>query len=87
MTESEEPTLVFPLTAHFRIIAEAALLASPALEDAVAACACTAPLAPANASRSGRYVSYAFSATVASRAELQAIDARLRAVPGVRMVL
>ena len=87
MSEPQAKELVFPLTAHFRVIAEKDRLEKDQLELAVEPYTLTEPLAPANASRTGRYVSYAFSAVVASREELNGIDARLREVPGVRMVL
>ncbi len=88
MSEPQAKELVFPLTAHFRVIAEKDRLEKDQLELAVEPYTLTEPLAPANASRTSRYVSYyAFSAVVASREELNGIDARLREVPGVRMVL
>ena len=87
MPDSPAPELVFPLTAHFRVIAEKDILEKDQLELAVGAFTLAAPLEQANVSSKGRYVSYAFSAIAASRDELTLIDASLRKIPGVRMVL
>ncbi len=87
MSDSPNQELAFPLTAHFRVIAERDRLEKDQLELAVQPFTLSEPLAPANTSKGGRYISYAFSAVVASRDELNRIDARLREVPGVRMVL
>ncbi|MCQ2390918.1 MAG: DUF493 domain-containing protein [Kiritimatiellae bacterium] len=87
MSESPQQELIFPLTAHFRVIVEKDRLEYDELAGAVAPYALVEPLTSANASRTGRYLSYGFSAVVTNREELASIDARLRAVPGVRMVL
>ena len=87
MTDSLAQELVFPLTAHFRVIAEKEILEMDRLELAVRSFTLAEPLAMANTSSNGRYVSYAFSAVASSRDELALIDSSVRKVPGVRMVL
>ena len=87
MPDSTAQELVFPLTAHFRVIAEKEILEIDQLELAVRPFTLAEPLAHANTSSNGRYVSYAFSAVASSRDELTSIDSSVRNVPGVRMVL
>ena len=87
MPQTPAQELVFPLTAHFRVIAEKDRVDKGRLEQAVSPFTLTEPLAPANVSSKGRYVSFAFSAHVVNRDELRQIDTVLREVPGVRMVL
>ena len=87
MPDSPAQELVFPLTAHFRVIAEKEILEFALLELAVRPFSLAEPLVQANTSSNGRYVSYAFSAVASSRDELTLIDSSVRKVPGVRMVL
>lgn len=86
-SNSSEPELQFPLTAPFRVIAEETLFDHSQLETALAAFTLVEKLAPSHASTGGKYVSFGFSARVNSREELRLIDARVRQVAGVKMVL
>jgi len=79
--------LVFPQECHFRVIAENLDNMHFVIETVLLELGIQAPLEKANTSGRGRYVSFSFSATVASREEMNRIDAELRAIEGVRMVL
>ena len=78
MPKTPAQELAFPLTAHFRVIAEKEHLEKDRLELAVQPFTLVEALAAANVSAKGRYVSFAFSALVASHEELREIDSRLR---------
>ena len=85
MDENEGPK--FPQTVPHRVIAERERLDEGELRGALAPFTLTEPLAPSHESAGGKYVSYSFSALVASREEFYELDTRLRKTPGVRMVL
>jgi putative lipoic acid-binding regulatory protein len=80
--------VAYPAEFHFRIIVEAAAAEAEAgVNRVLAGYRVTAPLAVSQASSAGRYCSYSVSVEIRSRAELHALDAALKRVPGVRMVL
>lgn len=77
----------YPATFHFRVIAEASSDAGPELTVVLAAYRVTEPLAVSRASSSGRYCAYGVSVELQTPEELHALDAALKQVSGVRMVL
>ncbi len=87
MNDSKTPELQFPLECHFRIIAEDRDNMHFVIETVLMELGVHDPLEKANASAGGKYVSFAFSTTIASREAMALIDRELRAIEGVRMVL
>lgn len=89
MSVSQEygPELTFPLTVHFKIIAVDAPDLRAHLEIALAELSIHEDLVPGRNSAAGTYITHNLSVSVYSRERLREIDARLRAVPGVKMVL
>lgn len=79
--------VAYPAQFHFRIITDTGEAMEAALAQAVAAYTVTSPLALARASSGGRYTAYAVSAILQSRDEMEAFDAAIRKIPGVRMLL
>jgi len=79
--------LTFPVTVHFKIIGEFSDDLRAHLEIALWELNIPEPLRPGRMSEHGKYITYNLSVTVFDRPRLRAIDARLRAVEGVRMVL
>lgn len=78
----------YPAVHHFRIILQAdATAAAAALEAVLADYAVTAPLQAAHRSAGGRYRSMQVSVRLAGREEHERLDASLRVVPGVRVLL
>ncbi len=78
---------VYPAEFHFRILTEAESAAEAALGAALAPYRVTVPLAFSRGSSGGRYRAYSVSVQIVSREELQALEAAVKRVPGVRMVL
>lgn len=83
------PEAVYPSEFHFRIIVDAqqADACAPLLEEAAASYRVTAPLAVSRHSSAGRYLAYSLSVRLESRDELEALDAAIKRVPGVRLLL
>ena len=79
--------VVFPTHVHFRIITEGESFREAVLSEVLAAYKIVAPLLASRISSAGRYLAYSVSVEIQSRTELHAIDAALKQVPGVRMVL
>jgi len=79
--------LEYPAQFHFRIITDAGGGAEPALAEAVSAYQVTAPLAPSRSSPGGLYTAYSVSILMQSREQMEAFDAAIRKIKGVRMLL
>ena len=79
--------LAYPAQFHFRVIADSGADIAPALAEAAGAYQVTAPLALSRASSGGRYTAYGISVLMQSREEMEAFDAAVRKIPGVRMLL
>lgn len=79
--------VVYPAEFHFRIIVEAQLAVKSRLGSVVAGYSVTSPLTSSRQSSAGRYQAYSLSVLIKSREELNALDAAIKQVPGVRMVL
>ena len=77
----------YPACFHFRIITDTDAKMEQALMQAIQPFQVTEPLASARASSAGRYTAFAVSILMKSRTEMEAFDAVLKHVPGVRMVL
>jgi len=77
----------YPALFHFRIITDTDAHAEESLLQALKPFQVTDPLVPARASSAGRYTAFAVSITMQSRSEMEAFDAIIKQVPGVRMVL
>lgn len=80
-------SLEFPVTCHFRVIAEDREHMHFVIETVLLELGITDPLERSRRSGSGRYASYAFTTIVADREAMQRIDDELRRIEGVRMVL
>jgi len=87
MNDNAPPELQFPLECHFRVIAEDRENMHFVIETVLMELGVHDTLERANASSTGKYVSFGFSTTVASREAMALIDQELRAIEGVRMVL
>ncbi len=79
--------VAYPAVHHVGIVVGQAFAAENELLEALASYDVVAPLQGGNASRTGKYRTLRVSVRVASRDELEALDHRLRAVPGVMMLL
>jgi putative lipoic acid-binding regulatory protein len=77
----------YPALFHFRIITDTDAQAEQSLLQAVKSFQVTDPLVSARASSAGHYTAFAVSITMQSRTEMEAFDAVIKKVPGVRMVL
>jgi putative lipoic acid-binding regulatory protein len=77
----------YPACFHFRIITDADAKMEHTLKQAMQPFQVTEPLAPARASSAGRYTAFAVSIMMKSRTEMEAFDAVIKHIPGVRMVL
>ncbi|MDD2462022.1 MAG: DUF493 domain-containing protein [Kiritimatiellae bacterium] len=77
----------YPATFHFRVIAEASAGVASGLAAALNAHRVVEPLAASRASSQGRYHAYSVSVELQTPDDLRALDAALKRVPGVRMVL
>jgi len=79
--------LAYPAQFHFRVITDAAEGMEAALAAAARAYEVTSPLTPSRASAGGHYMAYAISVLMQSREQMEAFDAAIRSIPGVRMLL
>lgn len=79
--------MIYPVVCHLRIITEAGGFDAAELTQAVAAYRVIEPLIVSRDSTAGRYRAYSLSVEVRNRQELDALDAAIKRVPGVRMVL
>jgi putative lipoic acid-binding regulatory protein len=84
---SELQKVAYPAVFHFRVVVEPGALALDELAVVLAGRKVTEPLAASRASAGGRYLAYSVSVEIQSREELDAFDAAVKQVSGVRMVL
>jgi len=85
--ENNKGNLEFPVTVHFKIIGEVSDDLRTHLEIALWELRISDTLHPGRVSAGGKYMTFNLSMTVHSAESLREIDARLRAVNGVKMVL
>ena len=85
--DSAPAKVEYPATFHFRVIAEPGAFDKAGMDAALAAYKVTEPLAASRASSAGRYQAYSVSVEIQSQEALHVLDAALKQVPGVRMVL
>lgn len=81
--------LEYPVVWNFRIIAQAIKADSVFCEvqQVMTACKIKKTLELTSKSKEGTYQTMTFSAELASHAEMEAIDARLKAIDGVKVVI
>jgi putative lipoic acid-binding regulatory protein len=79
--------LAYPGEFHFRILTETATHAETALAARIAAYRVTSPLAVSRDSSTGRYRAFCVSVRLEDREEHLRLDAEIKQVPGVRLVL
>jgi putative lipoic acid-binding regulatory protein len=79
--------LEFPVEVQFRVIAEAHEKMAFVIETVLMELGVDAPVRSGNRSKSGTYRSYSITTVVESREMMNRIDAELRAIAGVKMVL
>ncbi|HMO05723.1 MAG TPA: DUF493 domain-containing protein [Kiritimatiellia bacterium] len=89
MSEPDAPAeqVKFPVVVHFKIIGEVSEDLRTHLEIALWELRIAETLHPGRLSAGGKYMTFNLSMTVQSAESLREIDARLRAVTGVKMVL
>jgi putative lipoic acid-binding regulatory protein len=87
MTREENVELQFPVECHFRILAENQPNMAFVIETVLMELGVSAPLETANTSANGRYISFNVTTIVESREMMNRIDAELRRILGVRMVM
>ena len=78
---------VYPAVHHVGIVMEASFAALGTLEAVLAGVEVVTPLHDGRASHTGKYRTMRVSIRVGSRAELDALDRNLRAIPGVKLLL
>ena len=78
---------VYPAVHSFRVITDAAIDAERAIVEALEAYEVVSPLARGRTSSGGKYLVFHFSARLSTRAEHHALDAAVKALPGVRILL
>ena len=84
MNENE---LEFPLTCHFRVVAENVHNMHFVIETVLMELGVTDPVEEANTSSAGKYISFNISTVVDSLEFMTKIDQELRLIEGVKMVL
>ncbi len=87
MENLKQKEVQYPVEVHHRLIIVRDEYNEDRLRAAIAPYNITASLEQSNESKGGKYISFGFSAMINSRDELYALDAALRAVPGMKMVL
>lgn len=83
--EGEE--LNFPLECHFKIISEDIENMRFVIETVLRQLHVFVPVEPGNKSANGKYMTYNVTVMVQSQEKMNEIDAALRNIKGVRMVL
>ncbi len=78
---------VYPAVFPYRIIAEADRPVEEPLAVALTAFTLKSPLAREKASAHGKYVAFSLAVELKSREEMEKLDATIKAVPGVKLVL
>ena len=78
---------VYPAVHNFRVITDAAVATAAAIIEALEAYEIVSPLARGRSSSGGKYLVFHFSARLSTRAEHHALDAAVKALPGVRILL
>lgn len=86
-TDNSAEQVKFPVVVHFKIIGEVSEDLRTHLEIALWELRIAETLHPGRLSAGGKYMTFNLSMTVHSAESLREIDARLRAVTGVKMVL
>ena len=71
----------------YTVITDAAIETEAAIAEALAAYEVVSPLAMGRTSSGGKYLVFHFSARLSSRAEHHALDAVVKGLPGVRILL
>ncbi len=87
MDKSEKVELQFPVECHFRVVAENQPNMGFVIETVLMELGVTAPLETANTSANAKYVSFSVTTIVDSREMMNRIDAELRQIVGVKMVM
>ena len=83
----ENEKLNFPLECHYKIIAEDIQNMAFVIETVLRQLHVFTPVEPGNKSAKGKYVTYNITVMVQSQEKMNEIDAALRNIAGVRMVL
>lgn len=79
--------LEFPLECQYRVIAEDHEKMAFVIETVLMGLGVEAPVVRGSKSKNGTYVSYSITTVVESREAMNRIDAELRNIEGVKMVL
>ncbi len=87
MENQEQKEVRYPVNVHHRLIILRDEYDEAKLREVLAPYHITADLEQSNESKGGKYISFGFSAMMHSRDELYGLDAALRTVPGMKMVL
>ncbi len=87
MIDQVKPEIEFPVDCHFKVIAEELNGIQSAIETALMNLGVSSPLPTGNRSAGGKYVTFNVTVRVGSREQMNQIDAELRKIPGVKMVL
>jgi len=87
MTKPKDSELEFPLTWHFRIIAEDQKHMCFMIEKVLLELDIHDEVTQGNSSRQGKYATFNVTVTVNSKEALDLIDHKLCNIEGVRMVL
>lgn len=90
MTDScalDPANLEFPLECQYRVIAEDHEKMAFVIETVLMGLGVEAPVVRGSKSKNGTYVSYSITTVVESREAMNRIDAELRNIEGVKMVL
>jgi len=87
MIDQVKPELEFPVDCHFKIIAEDLENIHFVIETVLMGQGVKSPLTAGNKSEGGKYITFNVTVCVESREQMNQIDAELRQIQGVRMVL
>ena len=87
MIDQRRPELEFPVDCHFKVITEQIDGMAFVIETVLAGLGIESPVTPGNRSAAGRYITYNLTVRVESREQMNRIDAELRNIAGVKMVL
>ena len=83
----ENEQLRFPLDCHFKVIAEDIQNMAFVIETVLMELKVHSPVVKGNKSANGKYVTYNVTVMVQSQEKINTIDAALRNICGVKMVL